>query len=325
MDEIPSERVSTTYQPDLDIVFVDAKLSDSTVELATNAKAVSLSVRDHRDPAILVKLRELGVKFVANRFVGSIEEDLAKQIGIEISEMENHCFESIAEYTISLMLMLSHKVSMAVERVRNDHCSLVDMKFSELSQRTVGVVGTGEVGTRVVRWLRAFDTRVICFDVKKVEEVIDLGAEYVSMDQLLTSSDVITLHCALTPATYHMFDSTTLRKCKKGVHIINVSRGALVHLDAIVEALQKGGVGAFGADILEGDTCTLLDPNLFPCNSKFQELLSMNNVLVSIHAAQNTQTALEKVIRFVLNQLKQFQLANIIQEAALKHKHPFDR
>ncbi len=328
LDETPSQYVATTYQPDLDIVFVDARLTLSTVELAANAKAVSVSVQDHCGPGILYKLHELGVRFVANRFAGSSEEDMARSIGIEICQMSGHCIASLAEYTITMILMLEHKLSLAVDRVRSGHCSLHDMAWTELAERTVGVVGTGEVGVSVVRWLRAFDTRVICFDVTESEKVTELGAEYVTMDELLETSDVITLHCALTPATYHLINATSLRKCKKGVHIINVSRGPLVHTNAIVDALYKGQVGAFGADVLEGDTRQFLDPNSFPRDSKFEKLLSMKNVFLSIHAAQNTHSALEKVIRFVLDALKQFQLRVIIEDAATKYGHtrnPFGR
>lgn len=325
LDESPTHYRATTYQPELDLMFVEANLRHSTVELATDAKAISISVRDECDATILMKLRKLGVKFIANRFMGAADEDIAKSIGIEIWRMTTHCVEALSDYTIALMLGLGHKMYSATSKMRMNHCSMKGMEYTELGEKTVGVIGTGEVGVNVVKKLTAFGSNVVCFDVKENEKVKSFGAKYVSMKELLETSDVITLHCPFNRATYHLINSSTLKKCKKGVHIINVTSGALVHNDAIIDGLSKGIVGAFGADIIEGDIRSLLIPNSsYLRDPKLEILMTRQNTLITIHEAHNRSTTIESCFRQVLEALKQFQLSQILKQDS-ELANPYDR
>lgn len=310
LGKLTPDTTTTPCLPSLDIQYVDARLTPSTVALAEGAKAVSLFVTDHADAPMITKLHERGVELIVERFAGTgnVDREKAAEIGIIVAGQPEHCPESIAEYTITLLLTLARNVCSAADRFRGGRLTLVDMLGTELKGKTIGVIGTGEVGIRVVRWLRAFDCRVIAFDIAKQDvKVVELGGKYVPMNQLLKESDAITLHAPLVPATVHLLDDKAIAKCKRGVLIINTARGALVHNRAVIEALHNGQVGAFGLDVLEGETDFFFDDNGTESrNSHFVELVSMKNCLLTIHQAQSTLTATTKIARGTINALKNF-------------------
>lgn len=156
------------------------------------------------------------------------------------------------------MLALNRKIHLAANRVRNGDPSLHGLLGFDLADKTIGIIGTGQVGRRLVRILRAFGATVLAYDAMRVPEVTDMGATYVPLEHLLRSSDIISLHAPLVPATRHIIGATTLQFCRKGMHIINTARGALIDSAAVVEALRSGHIGALGIDVFEGETDVLL-------------------------------------------------------------------
>lgn len=206
------------------------------------------------------------------------------------------------------MLALNRKIHLAANRVRNGDPSLHGLLGFDLADKTIGIIGTGQVGRRLVRILRAFGATVLAYDAMRVPEVADMGATYVPLEHLLRSSDIISLHAPLVPATRHIIGATTLQFCRKGMHIINTARGALIDSAAVVEALRSGHIGALGIDVFEGETDLFFSDNTgVVMDSALQVLKSLPNVIVTGHQGTLTTGAIEAVAAATVHTLSQFQ------------------
>lgn len=304
-----NEMQSTSETRVLDIVYVSAQLDKSTATLATGAKAVSLFATDHADAHILGTLHALGVQLITLRYAGVPSLDLAKasELGMRVAPAPAHAPTSIAEYTILLLLALNRKVHIATNRVRDGNMTMQGLVGFDLRGKTVGIIGTGKVGKIVVRILSSFGCKVLAFDMIESSEVIATGAKYVSMNTLLASSDIISLHAPLVPGTRHMIGSHTLPLCKMGVYIINTSRGALIDAKAAIGALRSGQIGGLALDAYEGEaTLFFRDHTGVQTDVDFQLLRSMPNVLITGHQAALTTNALASVAKATLKTLFQF-------------------
>eukprot|EP00177_Eucheuma_denticulatum_P004419 GFKZ01008022.1.p1 GENE.GFKZ01008022.1~~GFKZ01008022.1.p1 ORF type:complete len:354 (+),score=36.40 GFKZ01008022.1:511-1572(+) len=303
------KQLASTDSHRIDLVFVPAQLDRNTVSLAQGARAICLFPTDHVDAHLLGQLRTLGVQLIALRSPGVSSVDIAKaaQLDIQVARIPTHPHTSIAEYTIALMLALNRKVHLAANKVREGNMSLQGLVGFELSGATVGVVGTGKVGRLVAKILRGFDCKVLACDVIELEEVNKLGVHYVSMGTILESSDIISLHAPLVPGTYHMIDGETLPRCKKGVHIINTSRGGLIDIRATVNALRSGQIGGLAMDVYEGEAGLFFkDHTGDQVDEDFQILRSMSNVLITGHLSALTTKAVESMACATVKTLLQF-------------------
>lgn len=286
-----------------------ANLSPTSTALAHGARALCLFVRDRADASILRVLHRHGVELLALRYAGRSTVDLetAAELGIHVARVPTHSPGSIAEYAVTLMLALNRKIHLAANRIRTGDPSLHGLLGFALADQTIGVIGTGQVGRRVVRILRAFGARVLAFDAIRAPEIAEMEGVYVPLERLLRASDVITLHAPLVPATRHLICAETLQMCKRGVHIINTARGALIDAGAVVESLRSGHVGALGIDVFEGETELLFTDNTsVVIDSALTVLKSLPNVIVTGHQGSLTTGAIDAMAKATVHTLRQF-------------------
>jgi D-lactate dehydrogenase len=300
----------------LDFIFISSRLDAMTALLAQGADAVCLFVRDTADAHVMRTLSSVGVRLIALRCAGVASVDLrhAAEIGIRVARTPHHAPTSIAEYTVSMIMALNRKIHIAHNRVRDGNLSLNGLVGFDMHGKTVGIIGTGKVGRASARILAGFGCNVLAYDIIESQEMISFGGRYVSMAKLFASSDIILLHAPLLPATHHIISDESISRCKKGVMIVNTSRGGLIDVRAAIYGLRSGQIGALGMDVYEGEaglffrdnTGEMLDPD-------FQVLQSMPNVIITGHQSTLTESALEAVANATVRTLLQFRAGDNVQ------------
>ncbi len=279
--------------------FFEARLAPETVPLAAGADAVCAFVNDDLGAEVLRALAQRRVRLVALRCAGFNQVDLrtAADLGITVARVPAYSPHAVAEHTLALILALDRKIHRAYNRVREGNFALDGLLGFDLAFKTVGVVGTGEIGRVVARILRGFDCTVLAHDPQPDPALQAAGVRYVEIAELLAASDVVTLHCPLTPATRHLVDDAALARMKPGAMLINTSRGGLVDTRALVRALKSGRLGSLGLDVYEEEADLFfqdLSSRIIP-DDLFARLLTFPNVLVTGHQAFFTEEALTAI------------------------------
>jgi D-lactate dehydrogenase len=245
---------------------------------------------------VLQRLVRAGVGLVALRSAGFNHVDLAAagELGITIARVPAYSPHAVAEHTVGLILCLNRKLHRAYARVRDGNFSLEGLLGFDLHGRTVGVVGTGNVGTVVATIMAGFGCRLLAFDPEPNDECRALGVRYVGLEELLGSADIVSLHCPLTPETRHLVDADALGRMKPGVMLINTGRGALVDTAAVIAALKTGRIGALGLDVYEEEEALFFEDlsGTVIQDDVFMRLLTFPNVMVTAHQAFFTEDAL---------------------------------
>jgi D-lactate dehydrogenase len=217
--------------------FFEARLERTTTGLAAGFPAICAFVHDRLDAGVLEALHTGGTKWIALRCAGFNNVDLAaaERLGLAVVRVPAYSPRAVADHTIGLILTLNRKIHRAYWRVREGNFSLQGLLGFDLAGRTVGVVGTGQIGLCVAEAIRGFGCRLLGHDVATNPKCQALGMEYVPLAQLLAQSDIVTLHCPLTPQTYHLINAETIGLMKPGVMLINTSRGAVIDTKAVLE------------------------------------------------------------------------------------------
>lgn len=293
--------------------FLDPHLTAETAELARGSQAVCAFVNDSLDARALGVLSAVGVKLVALRCAGFNNVDLvaAARFGISVARVPAYSPYAVAEYTIALMLALNRKVHRAYNRVREGNFALDGLLGFDLHGRVVGLIGTGKIGAIVARILLGFGCRVIAFDPFPNAECQRLGVDFVALETVLESSDILSLHCPLTRENHHLINTETLRQMRDGVMIINTSRGALLDTRAVIKALKSGKVGYLGLDVYEEEGDLFfenLSDQIIP-DDIFTRLLTFPNVLITGHQAFFTRNALANIAATTIANLTEFEQA----------------
>lgn len=304
-----------------ELTFLELRLSETTAGLAAGQRAVCLFTHDSANEAVLRRLKEGGVEFIALRSAGFNHVDLraAKKLGIQVARVPAYSPFAVAEHTVALMLALNRKLCRSVARVRELNFSLDGLVGFDFHGKTVGVVGAGRIGAAVARIMSGFGCEVLLNDAKVSSDLEAIGARYVSREELLERSHVITLHLPLTEESRHMIDAAAIARMKKGVMLINTGRGGLIHTQALIQALKSGHIGSAGLDVYEEEE------NIFfrdLSDSVLQDdtlarLMTFPNVLITAHQAFLTQEALHNIVEATLENLRQFEsgepLANKVE------------
>jgi D-lactate dehydrogenase len=287
-----------------ELVFFEARLDASTAATAAGAEAVCAFVNDTLDAAVLQRLHALGVRLVLLRSAGFNHVDLpaAAALGLAVGRVPEYSPYAVAEHTAALVLTLNRKIHRAHARVREGNFQLEGLMGFDLHGSTVGIVGTGKIGRCFARIMRGFGCRVLAADPQPHPEALALGVEYVSWSSLLEASDIISLHCPLTPATRHLVDAAALSRMKKGAMLVNTSRGAVVDTRAVIASLKRGHLGSLGLDVYEeeGDlffrdlSAGVLQDDVFA------RLLTFPNVVITGHQAFFTEQALAQIAQVTL-------------------------
>ncbi|MCE9605375.1 MAG: 2-hydroxyacid dehydrogenase [Planctomycetia bacterium] len=282
-----------------ELLFLEPHLSPATAKLAEGFDCVCVFVNDRLDADVLRTLAAGGTQLIALRCAGFNNVDLAAAaaLGLRVIRVPAYSPYSVAEHTVGLMLTLNRKFHKAYNRVREGNFSLEGLLGFDFHGRTVGIVGTGKIGECTARILAGFGCRLLAFDPYPNEAVKQLGAAYVELPQLLGESDVVTLHCPLTPQSHHLIDAARLALMKPGAMLINTGRGALIDAGAVVAALKSGRLGALGIDVYEEEAELFFeDHSSHPIlDDVFSRLLTFPNVLVTGHQAFFTRDALASI------------------------------
>jgi len=292
-----------------DLVFFDTLLGPETVSLAAGFPAVSVFVNDIVDAGVLKHLAAGGTKLVATRSTGFNQIDLqaAGQIGIKVVRVTDYSPNSIAEFAVGLLLALNRKIPRAYNRTREGNFSLDGLMGFDLVNRTVAVIGTGKIGRIFARIMAGFGCNLIGFDVHRSPEFEEIGGRYVDASGI-EDADVVSLHCPLTPDTYHIVNAQALARMKRGALLINTSRGGLVDTEAAIEALKSGRLGGIAIDVYEQEAGLFfrdLSSTVIP-DDVIQRLVSLPNVIVTGHQAFFTREALSTILETTLASISDF-------------------
>lgn len=282
-----------------EIKYFETKLNEDTVELASGYDAVCVFVNDTVNAAVIDRLCELGISIVALRCAGFNNVDMKHAFGrVHVLRVPAYSPYAVAEHTIAMLLTSIRRIHKAYIRTRDFNFSLAGMTGFDLHGKTVGVIGTGRIGRVFIDICRGFGMNVLAYD-KYPAPGLDNGdtVRYVSLDEIFEKSDIVSLHCPLTEETYHVIDEDAIAKCKRGVVILNTSRGALVDAEALLAGIKSRKVGAACLDVYEEEADFFFEDfsGHILEDDTLARLISMPNVIVTSHQAFLTEDALSNI------------------------------
>ena len=296
--------------PSLEFSFFDVPLNLHSAGLTVGCQAVCVFVNDDLSKPVLTQLNAMGVGMIALRCAGFNNVDLAtaKELGLRVARVPAYSPEAVAEHTVAMILCLNRKLHKAYNRVRDDNFALDGLLGFNLHGKTVGLIGTGRIGVATAKILLGFGMQLLCYDVQKDESLLKAGVQYVPLAELWTQSDIISLHCPLTPQTQHLINDHSLAQMKDGVMLINTSRGGLIDTKAVIKALKSRKIGYLGLDVYEQEADLFfqdLSGQLID-DEVFKRLLTFPNVLITGHQAFFTQEALQQICQITSDNLLAF-------------------
>ena len=299
--------------------YLEPHLAASTAALAHGCDAVCAFVNDRLDAATLELLAQAGVRLVALRCAGFNNVDLlsAERLGMTVVRVPAYSPHAVAEHTVALMLALNRKLHRAYNRVREGNFALEGLLGFDLNGRTAGIIGTGKIGGVVARILHGFGCTIVAYDPYQDEECRALGVRFVALDELLRTSDIITLHCPLTPQNHHLISAAAVAKMKPGAMLINTSRGGLLDTRAIIDALKSGKLGHVGLDVYEEEAEMFFEDRsgTIRRDDIFTRLLTFPNVIITGHQAFFTREALEKIAATTMDNITEFEATGAAENA----------
>lgn len=289
--------------------YFETKLNEDTVDLAHGFDGVCAFVNDTVNAKVIDKLCDMGIKTVALRCAGFNNVDMKHAFGrIHVLRVPAYSPYAVAEHTMALLLTSIRRIHKAYIRTKDFNFSLSKLTGFDLHGKTVGVIGTGRIGRVFIDICRGFGMKVLAYD-KFPANGLDNGdtVKYVELDEIFKNSDIISLHCPLTEDTHHIIDETALEKCKRGVVILNTSRGALVDAEALLQGIKSRKVGAACLDVYEEESDLFFEDNSGHImeDDTLARLISMPNVLVTSHQAFLTEEALENIAETTVKNIVQ--------------------
>jgi len=291
----------------LHFTFFRERLTLETVDMAQGFGAVCAFVNDHLDASVLQALARRGVRAIALRCAGFNNVDLnaARDLGLTVTRVPGYSPEAPAEHAVALMLALNRKLIRSHRRLIEGNFSLHGLLGFNLNETTVGIVGTGRIGTALARILNGFGCRLLAFDPQPNEECRALGVDYVDLDELLSRSRIVSLHCPLNASTHYLINAESIARMPRGVMLINTGRGALIDTHAVIQALKTGQIGYLGLDVYEQEEELFFEDRSFEIitDDVFQRLLTFPNVLITGHQGFFTRQALSAIAESVVGNL----------------------
>ena len=282
-----------------EITYLESKLSRETAPLANGFDVVCIFVNDVVDKSVIKILKKCGVKLIALRCAGFNNVDMKNMDeDIKVVRVPAYSPYAVAEHAVALLLDINRKIYKAYQRTKKYNFTLNGLLGFDINGKTVGVIGTGKIGKVFAKIMKGFGTKVIAYDVYHDENAAkEIGYEYVTLEELLKQSDIISLHCPLTDETNKIINKDTISIMKDGVYIINTSRGKLIDTDSLIERLETGKIGGLGLDVYEDEEEFFLNDmsNSYIRDRDLSTLLSMPNVVITSHQAFFTKEALNKI------------------------------
>lgn len=299
------------FNDDHELVFFEAPLGEQTVNLAAGFPVICAFVNDQLSAPVIARLADLGVQLIALRCAGYNNVDLAaaRTHNIPVVRVPAYSPHAVAEHAVAMILTLDRKTHKAYNRVREGNFSLDRLIGFDLYGKTVGVIGTGQIGQVFARIMLGFGCRVLAFDVVANRELEAKGVEYLPLIRLLPQCDIVSLHCPLNDQTKHIINEQTLGMMKQGVMLINTSRGGLVDTPAGIEALKSGRLGYVGVDVYEQEEALFFHNRSEEIiqDEVIMRLMSFPNVLVTAHQGFFTDEALTQIAQTTLQSINDFE------------------
>ena len=291
--------------------YFDVPLNVSTAEMAKGCDVVCILVSDTVNREVIEKIAKLGVKLIDLRSAGFDNVDViaAEENHLKVMRVPAYSPQAIAEHATAMILTLDRKTHKAYNRVRENNFSIQNLMGFNLFGKTVGVIGTGNIGEAFCKIMLGFGCNVIAYDIFESTTTKALGINYKSLGEVLEESDIISIHCPLTTITKYLFNSSAFMKMKKGVMLINTSRGGVINTADAIDALKSGRLGYLGIDVYEGEqelffkdlSGTIIQDDLI------ERLMSFNNVLVTPHQAFFTKEALAQIALITIKNFTDFE------------------
>lgn len=291
---------------EFEITYLETRLTEDTCKLAEGYDVVCVFVNDDVNRAVIDKLYKSGIKLIALRCAGYNNVDIEAAYGkIHIVRVPAYSPYAVAEHAMALLLTSIRRIHKAYIRTKDFNFSLNGLTGFDLHGKTVGVIGTGKIGRVFVDICRGFGMKVIAYDKYPAS---DAGIEYVELDELWEKSDIISFHCPLTDENRHMVNADSISKMKKGVVLINTSRGALIDADALVDGIKARKIGAACLDVYEEESNVFFHDysNHIVNDDTLARLISMPNVIVTSHQAFLTNEALANIADTTLENVREF-------------------
>lgn len=278
-----------------DIHFIELPCNEDTIFLANGYDAICVFVNDHINAAMIEKLHEMKVKAILLRSAGFNNVDMkATENKIVVLRVPSYSPEAVAEFAMALLLTVNRFTHRAYNRTRDFNMSLNGLMGTDLNHKVAGIIGTGKIGQAMIRICKGFGMQILAYDPYPNRE---LDVKYVSVNELVEKADVISLHCPLTPETEHLINKDTIGRMKKGVYLINTSRGRLIETEAVIEGLREGKFGGVGLDVYEEEEGVFFEDrsNDIMTDDNLARLMTFPNVLVTSHMGFFTQEAMQAI------------------------------
>ena len=302
--------------------YFETKLNEDTVELTAGFDGVCVFVNDTVNAAVIDHLAEHGIRLVALRCAGFNNVDLhrAKEKGVCVVRVPAYSPYAVAEHAMAMLLTSIRRIHKAYIRTKDFNFSLNGLTGFDLHGKTVGVIGTGKIGRVFLDICRGFGMKVLAYDKYPAEGA---GITYVTPERLFAESDIISLHCPLTDDTYHMINAETISMMKKGVAIINTSRGALIDAEALLEGIKSRKVGAACLDVYEEESEFFFEDysGHIVEDDTLARLISMPNVIVTSHQAFLTEEALDNIAETTVRNISDILRTNTCENELSYHQH----
>lgn len=317
-DKVFFEKYNTDFGYELD--FFDTQLNEQTVKLISNTDVVCVFVNDVVNASVIKQLAERKVRIIALRCAGfnNVDLEAAKKYNLKVCRVPAYSPEAVAEHAMAMILTLNRKTHKAYNRVREQNFSLNGLLGFDLHGKTVGIIGTGNIGKAFSRIINGFGCNVLAFDIVTDSEMEAAGVSFVSLETIFKESDIISLHCPLNEKTKHLIDKKSLSIMKDHVMIINTSRGGLIETACVIEGLKEGKIGYLGIDVYEQEEKLFfrdLSEDIIQ-DDAIQRLMSFPNVLVTAHQAFFTNEALTQIALVTFNNIESLLAQNDIDNKA---------
>ena len=291
----------------------DVPLTIDSAHLSAGCKAINVFVNDDLSAPVLDILHENDVKIVTLRCAGFDRLDIehAKKLGFSVFRVPAYSPRSVAELALTHMMALHRNIQLMLPRIKTGNYSLEGLVGSEVTGKTIGVIGTGKIAQEFIKLVKPMAGKIIAFDIYESEDVKNMGVEYKKLAHVLQQADVISLHCPLTEDTHHMIDRMSLRTMKKNAIILNTARGGLINTDDLVEALENGSIAGAALDVYEHESGLFftnrsdlsMDDRILQWDRNVARLASLPNAIISPHIAFLTGEALDNICKSTLDNL----------------------
>ncbi|WP_339902615.1 2-hydroxyacid dehydrogenase [uncultured Cyclobacterium sp.] len=296
---------------DYSFSFFETALNKTTANLSEGFDVICAFVNDKVDKDTIEVLSNNGIRLIAMRCAGFNNVDLqsAKKHQIKVVRVPAYSPEAVAEHSVALIMTLNRKTHKAYNRVREGNFSLKNLIGFNLHGKVVGVIGTGQIGIAFCKIMKGFGCRLLAYDIAESQALLDMGVEYLPMEEVFQQADIISLHCPLNQSTKHMVNKGSLEQMKDGVMIINTSRGALINTADAIEGLTKKKIGYLGIDVYEQEE-NLFFEDLSESIIEDDDILRLNsfpNVLITSHQAYFTKEAMDQITVITLNNIRAFE------------------